>query len=216
MKIVSIRIHVCGMSDKNFTKYIMIYKPYKTMKHTFLLKGDKCKSMRISDLLVEFTKSKAYKHFECKYSSTSKLRWQDVYIQKKGNLFGLQEDKCLDDIFAFFSISKLTIDYFFVAGGASMSCNGYRYVVHPDEDIHRNTPHVHVERDDMSVRYHLDTLERFTSDKCGREFKRDEKKIIIPTLKKYNEKLWEYWNIYINGYIPPVIDENGNQFYKES
>ena len=50
----------------------------------------------------------------------------------------------------------------------------------------------------------------------SREHKRDEKKIIIPTLKKNAKKLYAYWNQYINGYIPPEEDETGKQYYKES
>ena len=50
----------------------------------------------------------------------------------------------------------------------------------------------------------------------SREHKRDEKKIIILTLKKNAKKLYGYWNQYINGYIPPDEDETGKQYYKES
>ena len=68
----------------------------------------------------------------------------------------------------------------------------------------------------MSVRYSLDTFKRFEQDIPSREHKRDEKKIIIPALKKNVKRLYGFWNQYMSGYIPPDEDENGKQYYKES
>ena len=144
------------------------------------------------------------------------LNLSNIYIRYAGSLYALQSDKEIADVFSFFKTNKIRIVYFFVAGGASIYCDGYKFVVHPNEKIHRNTPHVHVELDDVSVRYHLDTFERFPNDKYSREYKRDEKKIIIPGLKKHKKQLWQYWNCYMNGYIPPEIDVSGRQYYKES
>ena len=88
--------------------------------------------------------------------------------------------------------------------------------MHPNEAVHKHKPHVHVVKDDMSVRYSLETLERFPQDVFSREYKRDEKKIIIPALKKNQKKLWDYWNCYMGGYCSPTIDCQGKEYYKES
>ena len=97
-----------------------------------------------------------------------------------------------------------------------MSCRGYRFVVHPNEEIHKHTPHVHVENDDCSVRYSLVSLKRFEQDKVPRNYLRDEKKIIRPFLENNRKKLLEYWNLSINGYTTPIINEKGQQYYPES
>ena len=75
-------------------------------------------------------------------------------------------------------------------------------------------PHVHVVKDDESVRYSLVTLERI--DKCSRSFLRDEKKKIRPALEKYLPRLQEYWTAAMNGYRPPEFDFHGKQYYPES
>ena len=90
------------------------------------------------------------------------------------------------------------------------------FIIHPDEDIHKNTPHVHVRRDDEETRYYLESLERFPNDKVSRRFLKDEKKRIKPYLLKNKEKLYEYWNLYMNGYTTPAMNEEGKQYYKES
>lgn len=131
-------------------------------------------------------------------------------------LLGLQKDEPLTELFAFFKRAKIEIDYILVLGGASIHCNGYRFTIHPNEEIHKHRPHVHVIKNDTSVRYSIDTFERFEHDTLSREHQRDEKKIIIPTIKKNKKRLYVFWNQYMNGYIPPIEDENGKQYYKES
>lgn len=205
------------MTEKNYTNRIMIYKPHLTFKHIFKIKKmEDCREMKISDFIEEFRKSDEYKLCEQNYYNMNELSLQSIYIENRGTLYSFQNDKKIVDIFSFFKTNKIIITYFFVAGGASITCDGYKFVIHTNEEIHRNTPHVHVELDDMSVRYYLDTFERFPNDKYSREYKRDEKKIIIPGLKRNKNKLWQYWNCYMNGYVPPEIDERGKQYYKES
>lgn len=217
MRKIIFKIHICGMTERNYTNRIMIYKPHRTFKHLFKIKNlDDCKEMRISNFIEKFRKSNEYQLCDQNYYSMDELNLQSIYIEHRGTLYSFQSDKRIVDIFRFFKTNKIKIVYFFVAGGASIYCDGYKFVIHPNEEIHRNTPHVHVEFHDMSVRYYLDTLGRFPGDKYSREYKRDEKKIIIPGLKRNQKLLWQYWNCYMNGYIPPEIDERGKQYYKES
>jgi len=73
-----------------------------------------------------------------------------------------------------------------------------------------------VKKNGKSVRYHLDTLKRFEKDDFPREYKRDEKKIILPCIERNLTELIELWNYNMNGYITPDLGENGCQYYKES
>ncbi len=217
MKKVVFKIHISGMSKRNFSKNIMIYKPYKTFKKEFNLKDtealQKCK---ISELIEEFKKSKEFITCEKSYYSMNELTLENIYIKHRGTLLSLHTDKYIWDVFNFFKTNRIEIVYIFVAGGASIYYEGYKFVIHPNEDIHKNTPHVHVKKDDMSVRYYLDTLKRFPKDVCSREYQRDEKKIILRGLKKNKKKLCAYWEYYMGGYSAPETDFQGRQFYKES
>ena len=145
-----------------------------------------------------------------------KLQVSTVYIRTEDTLLGLQEDKHIAEIFSYFGCEHIDFVYVCVLGGASFWCDGYRFIVHPNEEIHRHHPHVHVKRNEQETRYSLDTLARFPNDTFSREFKRDEKKIILPYLRKNQVKLLRYWDCYINGYIPPMEDADGMQFYNES
>lgn len=193
----------------------MIYKPYSTIKfnHYTDINTDAC---TINDIIEKFECSEEYKRFAKEFGLSDNIGYEDVYIKHKNSLLSLNENKHIADVFRFFKTRKIELVYFYIAGGASVNCEGYKFVVHPDEDIHKYTPHVHVKRNGNAVRYHLDTLEKFKQDDGGREFERDEKKIIIPGLKKHRKQLWGYWNYYMGGYVPPEIDEEGYQYYKES
>ena len=79
-----------------------------------------------------------------------------------------------------------------------------------------STPHVHVKKYNVAPRYYLKTFERFKDDKYLREHERDEKKIIIPFLEKNKKWLWEEWDMYMNGYTPPIVTESGKQYCKET
>ena len=167
-------------------------------------------------MLGEVIKTIQFRKCDENYYTMDELTWDNVYIKQNHSLLAFQSDKRISDVFDFFKKRKLEIVYVFVAGGTSTWCSGYQFVVHPNEAVHKHKPHVHVVKDDMSVRYSLETLERFPQDVFSREYKRDEKKIIIPALKKNQKKLWDYWNCYMGGYCSPTIDCQGKEYYKES
>ena len=205
------------MSKRNFARNIMIYKPYKTFKTIFHSNNTEfLLEYKVSELIKKFKNSKEFMICNENYYSMDEFTLENIYIKHKGTLLSLKTDKHILDVFKFFKTKKIEIVYIFVAGGASIHCSGYQFVIHPNEDIHKNTPHVHVKKDGMSVRYFLETLQRFPNDVYSREYKRDEKKIIIPGLKKNKKKLCDYWKYYMEGYNPPEIDDRGKQYYKES
>ena len=217
MNKVVFKILISGMSKRNLARNIIIYKPYKTFKAVFRFKNThRYYNYKISQLLGEFKKTSQFRKCDENYYTMDELTWDSVYIKQKHSLLSFQSDKRISDVFDFFKKRKLEIVYVFVAGGASTWCSGYQFVVHPNEAVHKHKPHVHVVKDDMSVRYSLETLERFPQDVFRREYKRDEKKIIIPALKKNQKKLWDYWNCYMGGYCSPTIDCQGKEYYKES
>ena len=198
------------MSENTFSEKIMIYEPISKYEKIFCYEELEVKTV---NEFLNFVKKVAAKSLG-EYGAEH-LNIERIYIHTKDTLFGLQEDKLLEDIFNYFSTDNIQFAYFLV-GGASLHCMGYRFVVHPDEDIHRNTPHVHVCKDDKSVRYSLVNLERFKQDSIPRTYARDEKKIIMPFLRKNQTKLMRYWNHYINGYTVPFEDEQERQYYPES
>ena len=205
------------MSRKSFTKKIMIYKPHSTVRKVFSLNNcNDCGIVYISDLINHIVANLSDIQSLLGDYGMENFNYRSIYIRHKDYLLGLQNDKSLAEIFYFFGKNKVEIDYILVLGGASIHCNGYRFIVHPNEEIHRYHPHVHVYKNDVSVRYSLDTFKRFEQDIPSREHKRDEKKIIIPALKKNVKRLYGFWNQYMSGYIPPDEDENGKQYYKES
>ena len=192
MKTIVFKIHMCGMSERTISRKIMIDKPFKTiaktlnlsycLKNSIFTVGDLISHIKescngIVDLLGEF--------------GIDNFNVENIYIKHKGYLIGLQEDKSLSDVFTYFKKNILEFDYIFVAGGASREYHGYKFIVHPKEDIHRYTPHVHVEKDNVAPRYYLKTFERFKDDNYLREHERDEKRIIIPFLKKNKTWLWK-------------------------
>ena len=138
-----------------------------------------------------------------------------IYIKTDVGLIGLTVDKNIEDIYCYFKQDFIDL-VFFVVGGASLHCNGYSFTVHSNEDIHKNTPHVHVRRDDEETRYYLDSLERFANDKVSHRFLKDEKKIIKPFLRANKELFYKYWDMSINGYTTPHINEDGKQYYSVS
>lgn len=198
------------MSEDLFSEKIMIYKPLSEYRKVFFYEELEAKT--VSEF-IEIVKNDVNEYSD-EYS-IEELNVNRLYIQTADTLFGLQQDKRLEDIFNYFSTDNIQFTYF-VVGGASLHCMGYKFIVHPDEDIHRNTPHVHVCKDGNSVRYSLVTLERFKHDSMPRIYARDEKKVIMPYLRENQDKLMGYWNHYINGYTVPFEDEQGCQYYPES
>lgn len=205
------------MSNKNISRKIMICKPFKTI--TKSLRLECCLKNHISsvDSLISYIKTSTnnLSSYLGEFGLAN-FNVENIYIKHKGYLIGLQQNKNLIDIFNFFNKHIIEFDYIFVAGGASCEHHGYKFIVHSNEDIHRNMPHVHVERNGVAPRYLLDTLERIPTDKYLPEHVRDEKKIIKPYIKKNIKWFNEKWLMSVNGYIPPVESETGLQYCKES
>ncbi len=138
------------------------------------------------------------------------------YIYKGNMFFYTKNNKTIEELFEFVDSELLQL-FIFDIGGASINIeNKYKLMIHTDEDIHRNLPHVHVIKGGDNVRYLLASLERIKTDKCSRNILRDEKKIIISGIKRNIKNLWAMWNAYNDGYVSPVIDFDGVQYYPES
>ena len=210
MKTITFVAYVCGMSEHTFSDKVMIYAPLSNYKRSYTYEENTPKT--VNEFLSIIRKDAI--EFLGEYD-VKNLVAERVYISTPDVLIGMQEDKTFVELFEYFASENIQLVYFLV-GGASIHCSGYRFTIHPNEDIHRNTPHVHVCKNNTSVRYSLDTLERFEQDKLPREYKRDEKKIIFPYLLNNQEKLMGYWNHYMNGYTVPDEDECGRQYYPES
>ena len=210
MKSVTFNMYVCGMNESTFTNKIMIYAPFATYEKTFY--GEELPSKNVSDI-IRIVEENAATFIE---EHGVRLNLEHIYIQTDDTLIGLQNDKKLEEIFSYFSTENIHFAHFTIVGGSSICCRGYKFVVHSDEKIHRDTPHVHVYKDGKNTRYSLDTLKRFPEDDISREFIRDEKKIILPFLKENHEELMEFWRHNVNGYICLAEDVDGNQYYPES
>lgn len=216
MKKIRFTAYFCGMSDELFSDNIMIYRPFGSYEKIYCYGQDIASDAKVSALIESFKADAQTADNALGDWGDENLQVDTVYIRTEDALLGLQKDKLLSEMFSYFSYNELDICYICVIGGASFWCDGYQFIVHPNEDIHRYHPHVHVRRDSKETRYCLDTLTRFPGDSFSREFKRDEKKTIIPYLQKNQAKLRRYWDYYMNGYIPPIEDEKGMQFYSES
>ena len=204
------------MSDENFSEKIMIYKPCNHFNLNFEFDNNDLSMIKVNDLISLIKQRVKEENLDVMEWVENRLNISNIYIKNEDTLLSLLDDKTLLDIFDYFNAENLEILSICVWGGASIYCDGYKFVVHPDEDIHKFTPHVHVKRDDEETRYFLDTLKRFPNDNFSRMFQRDEKKKIIPFLKKNQNKLLEWWDFYMNGYATPIEDEMGRQYYKES
>ena len=216
MKTITFAVHyVDGMNDDLYSPAIMINKPKMSMIYTFSedefeLLGIKC----ISQLIHAIEAINHCLEELITKSGIENFTFQNTYVKQKDYLLSFKEDKTLDTVFKDFQTEHLELLHFFVIGGGSFECNGYRFAVHSNESIHQNAPHVHVIKDDESVRYSLDTLERM--DPCSRKFRLDEKKRIIPTIRKNLERLRDYWTAAMKGYQPPEFDIENKQYYPES
>ena len=216
MSTINFTAYYCGMSEDLFADNIMIFQPVSYYSKSYDLENNLLSTMKLSDAIQLF-KDYALKDDDALGNwGVDGLQVDTIYLRSSDAFLGIQEDKLLADMYAYFSCDYLEFVYIYVAGGASFWCNGYQFIVHPNEDIHRHHPHVHVRHDDNETRYSLDTLTRFPNDTFSRDFKRDEKKKILPYLRKNQAKLRRYWDNYLNGYIPPIEDEEGKQYYRES
>lgn len=219
MKTIEFEICTCGMSEEMFSDKIMIPRPFHT--HKIIYTWEECVSknmLYISDIIAAVSRANDDADPPFFHYSMDECTFQTVYVKYQDCLLGLAEDKLLTDLFAVINSDTLSIVYIFVAGGASLGYWGYRFIVHSDEYVHKDSPHphVHVVKDGISVRYYLDSLERFQEDKPTRAHLRDERKKIKPFLKSNQKKLLEFWDLAMKGYMPPTVNEVGEQFYPES
>lgn len=207
-------VHICGMNEETFTEQIMIYRPHYTETKVFSQKDlDQLGIVYVSELIEHIKHDNKMCEVLGEWGFET-IGAETVYIRHRDYLLGLQEDKALSSIFGYFGEDSLEL-IFFVVGGASIhNETDYRFTVHPNEDIHRYMPHVHVSKDDVEIRYSLETLQPI--DPLVNPHRRDNKKIIIPFLKKRQEELMGFWQLYMDGYTSPQITQKGQQFYAES
>lgn len=216
MKSITFTIHSStGSSDEFYSRHILIDKP--KMSISFYYNEEDLETLEIqsvSQLVREVkTTNRCVEEMIADWGMEN-FTVQTTYIKRKDHLLAFEQDKTLAEVFTDFQTDHLELLHFYVAGGASLECHGYRFMVHSNEEIHRNLPHVHVIKDGESVRYSLVTLERL--DKCSHDFQKDEKKKILPALKKHLLRLQEYWTAAMGGYRPPEFDLKNKQYYPES
>lgn len=216
MKSITFTVHFStGSSGEFYSRNILIDKPKMAISFYFSEEDlATLKAQTISQLVHEV---KTTNHCVGEMLSDwgmENFTVQTTYIKQKDHLLAFEHDKTLVEVFTDFQTDHLELVHFYIAGGASIECHGYRFMVHSNEEIHRNLPHVHVIKDDESVRYSLVTLEPL--DKLSRDFQRDEKKKILPALKKHLSRLQEYWKVAMGGYRPPEFDLKNKQYYPES
>lgn len=207
-------IYVCGMSKETFAEQIMIYRPIHTRTKVLLQKDlDELSIVYVSELINYIKQDNAMRKVLGKDGLES-ISTERIYIRHQDYLLGLREDKALSDIFDYFRSNSLELVFFIVGGASIHNETSYRFTVHPNEEIHRHMPHVHVSKDNVEIRYSLETLQPI--DSLVNPHRRDNKKIIIPFLEKNQEKLMEFWQLYTDGYTSPQITQEGQQFYAES
>ncbi len=214
MRELRFNIYVCGMSEETFTEQIMICRPIHTAAKTFSEKVlNKLNIAHVGELIEHIKQDHAMREVLGEWGLEN-IGVETIYIRHRDYLLGLLEDKALSDIYDYFHAESLEMAYFIVGGASIYNETSYRFTVHPNEDIHRHMPHVHVAKDDVEIRYSLETLQPI--DPLTNPHRRDNKKIIMPFLKKNQERLLGFWQLYMNGYTLPTISQEGKQFYSES
>lgn len=214
MRELKFNIHICGISDKTFAEQIMIWRPIHTATKTFSQDDlNELGIARVSELIEHIKQDDAMREVLGEWGLES-IGTETVYIWRQDYLLGLLEDKALSDIFDYFHSEHIELAFFIVGGASIHNETSYRFTVHPNEDIHRHMPHVHVSKDDVEIRYSLETLQPI--DSLVNPHRRDNKKIIIPFIEKNQEKLMGLWQLYMAGYTSPQITQEGQQFYAES
>lgn len=206
------KYHFIGMSDKTFSPKVLIDKPFKSIS-SFIVSGEKQETV---SNLIEKANAKVRSKLNVYCNDTSYFRLENVYIKYKGYFFAFRKDMPLKEMSSALKMKMLCFHFFFAAGGASRHHMGYRFIVHPKEEIHMFNPHVHVEKDGCAPRYDLETFNRFKDDKYLQEHIRDEKKIIVPFLKENKNWFLKKWKLYMSGFVPPIETENGKQILKET
>lgn len=213
MKLIVFKIHLCGMSNKTLLPKLLIDKPFKRITKIFDLHLCKKKGViTVNDLIQHIKHSERHLVKVLGNFGLENFIVDNIYIKYNGYFVGFQHDKSLEDVFDYFNKGIIELNYVVNVGGASRIYRGYKFIIHSNEEIHKNTPHVHVEKNGISTRYRLDPIERITSDKCSSEHLRDEKKIIKPYIEDNIEWFKEKWLLSINGYKPPIENEEGFQY----
>ena len=216
MKSITFTIHSStGSSEERYSRYIMIDKP--KMSISFYFNEEDLETLEIQSVSQLVHEVKTTNHCVEEMIADwgmENFTVQTTYIKRKDHLLAFEQDKTLAEVFTDFQTDHLELVHFYVAGGASFECQGYRFMVHTNEGNHQHLPHVHVIKDDENVRYSLVTLKRL--DDCSRTFLRDEKKKILPALEKHLPRLQEYWTAAMGGYRPPEFDLKNKQYYPES
>lgn len=213
---IAFHLCICGMSDELFSEKIMIYKPFRDVVESISFQECVEKNLLSLGDVVGYVVQKS------DTISTEVLRHGlsiglgSVYVLYDGYLLRPRCEKQLVEMFDYLATDRIDIYYIYVAGGASLHYHGFSFTVHSNEDIHKETPHVHVGDDDNDTRYSLESFQRYEDDKTNRHILKSEKKIIIPFIKKHQNELMRLWNLNVHGYDTPLLDINLNQFYPES
>lgn len=214
MKQVKFVISLCGMGAGDlFAENVMIWGPYKQLIIYYPsqeLKNERIR--RVSDLIEYLKTDEDMLHLD--EWGIESFVYNHVFVNHEGDLYRLTEDKKISDLFRDFPEKDIELHYIEIVGGVSIECRGFLFIVHPDEAVHRYSPHVHVENDEYSARYSLETLQLIdaNSKKAEGFFRRSEKKIIRPFLEKNHNWFMNAWNMYQKGYEPPTINEEGMQY----
>lgn len=207
-------LYICGVSEETFTEQIMIYKPIHTVVSAFSQRDLEERGITCVSGLIGWIKRDRGMREALGEWGLENLGTETVYLRHREYLLGFREDKALSELFDTFSPEILELAYFITGGASIHNETSYRFTIHPREEIHRYQPHVHVSKDQVEIRYSLETLQPM--DPLVYPHRRDQKKIILPFLRKNRERLLELWNLYLEGYAPPVMTQEGRQFYKES
>lgn len=207
MKMIIINFCQCGMSDKYFSKKIRIYKPNHT-KRKIIFINKKNEHKTISEILQE-----------TKYIQSHQvdIKEKNFYVLKRNYLLKGIKQKTIKEISNYINKKILRI-YTFDVGGASEEYRGFLFIIHPDEKVHDHQPHLHVQKNNVSVSYILEknNVRRKKGNKGNKEINNAEKKVIIPFINKNFDKFMELWNDYMNGYDVPIINDNNEQYYDET
>lgn len=208
---------IAGMTEETLSPCIMIDHPVRAICQTFTAQELAESSVQtVSQLIALVQRRLPELHELLGEYGMEQLCCERLYLRWGDYLLGLGGDKALSRVCAELSDEDPRFVYLFVAGGASRQYMGYTFAVHPREQIHAHTPHVHVVRDGVSVRYSLVNFQRFPQDGKSRMHDRDEKKVILPYLRKNQKTLLRYWDLAMEGYLPPALDEQGRQYCPES
>lgn len=210
---ILVRIHQCGMSGELYSDKLCIDKPFDSWEQVYN-ETSYTEDTKLSIIIDDAIKKYIEEYGNTDYNNLF-LRYERLYIRFHDYFLRLSTEKTIKKMQEELGDVDIEVDFFIICGGASFEMNGYKFVVHSDERVHKYNPHVHVNKNNDSVRYSLLTFERFQADRCPREYIRDERKRIIPVIRNKIDVLMEFWNLSQQGYITPTIDEEGKQFLED-